>query len=54
MAREKRLPVPPDYSLELLLDYDGQLVLLDQGYTMRFEITRCKVIPGRPHGLRIR
>lgn len=52
MAKQKPRPVLPDYSLELLLDYDGQLVMLDQGYTMRFEISRCKVTPGRPHGIR--
>ena len=41
-----------DHTLEFLLDFDGRIHRLDQGYWLKFEIKRIKPTGERPHGLR--
>jgi hypothetical protein len=40
-----------DYTLEFLLDFDGRIHHLEEGYWLKFEIKRVKATPRRPHGL---
>jgi len=43
----------PDPSLDLLLDLDGQVLVVDpeNGHWVRFAVTRVPVTPEKPHGL---
>lgn len=41
----------PDHGLEFLLAFDGRIHHLDKGYWIKFDITRRKATPERPHGL---
>ena len=40
-----------DHTLEFLLDFDGHVHRLEQGYWIKFQITIVKVTSERPHGL---
>lgn len=51
MARKKAPPKRTDHGLELLLGYDGRIMYLDGGYSMKFEIRQTEATPERPHGL---
>ena len=44
---------PRDPTLDVLLDLDGQVLVVDPegGYWVRFLVTRVPVSPGKPHGL---
>jgi hypothetical protein len=41
-----------DTSLDTLLDLDGQIMFVGDGYWVKFEVTAVAVTPQRPHGLR--
>ena len=51
MKRKKPPPESPDHGLELLLSYDGRIMYLDGGYSMKFEIRQSERTAERPHGL---
>jgi hypothetical protein len=51
MAKKRSTPPATDHSLELLLAYDGRVMFLDGGYSMRFVIRRTETTVERPHGL---
>src|ERR1700730_3541944 len=40
-----------DYTLEVLLDFDGRIHHLEDVYWLKFESKRVKATPRRPHGL---
>lgn len=40
-----------DYGLEFLLAFHGRIHHLENGYWLKFEITRVEATPERPHGL---
>lgn len=40
-----------DYTLELLLDYDGYIHVLEEGYVMKFVFRRCQPSNARPGGI---
>jgi len=40
-----------DCGLEFLLDFDGRIHRLEEGYWIKFEIKRVKSTKERPHGL---
>jgi hypothetical protein len=44
---------PRDPNLDLLLDLDGQVLVVDpeRGYWVRFVVTRVPVSPEKPQGL---
>ncbi|MGH6714658.1 MAG: toxin-antitoxin system TumE family protein [Bradyrhizobium sp.] len=44
---------PRDSTLEVLLDLDGQVLVVDPagGHWVRFVVTRVPVSPSRPHGI---
>lgn len=42
---------PIDHGLEFLLDFDGRVHHLREGYWIKFEIRKVPSTPGRPHGL---
>jgi hypothetical protein len=44
---------PHDPTLDVLLDLDGQVLVVDPegGYWVRFVVTRVPVSPEKPHGL---
>jgi hypothetical protein len=44
---------PPDPTLDVLLDLDGQVLVVDPagGHWVRFVVTRVPVSPEKPHGL---
>ena len=44
---------PRDLSLDVLLDLDGQVLVVDpnDGHLVRFVVTRVLVSPEKPHGL---
>lgn len=44
---------PRDPTLDLLLDLDGQVLVVDPkgGHWVRFVVTRVPVSPARPHGI---
>ena len=44
---------PRDPTLDVLLDLDGQVLVVDPegGYWVRFVVTRVPVSPEKPHGL---
>ncbi len=42
---------PSEYGLGFLLDFDGRIHHLEQGYWLKFEIRRVKAGKQRPHGL---
>ncbi len=44
--------IPDAHTLEFLLAFDGRVHHLDQGYWLKFEITRVEPTAERPHGLR--
>lgn len=46
--------VPPDHSLDTLLDLDGQKLAIDESgrYWVEFIATRVDPSPDRPHGLK--
>jgi hypothetical protein len=50
MPQPKRPPAI-DYGLELLLDYDGRIEYLPEGYHLKFEIKRAQASDAKPHGL---
>ncbi len=41
----------PDYGLENLLEYDGRVHHLGDGYWIKFKIERTELTDRRPHGL---
>src|SRR5215212_358584 len=41
-----------EHTLDFLLAFNGLIHVLEQGYRLKFEITRGKTSPERPHGLR--
>lgn len=43
----------PDPALDVLLDLDGQVLIVDPegGHWVRFVVTRVPVSPEKPHGL---
>jgi hypothetical protein len=41
----------PEHTLEYLLDFDGRVHWLEQGYWLKFEIKRVEPTVQRPHGL---
>ena len=43
---------PVEHTLEFLLDFDGRVHWLEDGYGIRFSIERVPPTPERPHGLR--
>jgi len=43
---------PRDHGLELLLAYDGRVMYLTGGYSLKFAIRLEEPTAGRPHGLR--
>ena len=45
--------MPRDSSLDVLLDLDGQVLVVDPegGHWVRFVVTRVVVSPAKPHGL---
>jgi hypothetical protein len=45
-------PSQPDYALENLLDYDGRVHWLENGYFLKFEIRRVDPDQRQPHGIR--
>ena len=45
------IPRAADHGLEFLLAFNGRIHHLDEGYWLKFEITRSQVTPKRPHGL---
>jgi hypothetical protein len=47
------LTEPRDPTLDVLLDLDGQVLVIDPdgGYLVRFVVTRVPVSPKKPHGL---
>ena len=44
---------PRDPTLDVLLDLDGQVLVVDPdgSYWVRFVVTRVAVSPGKPHGM---
>jgi hypothetical protein len=44
---------PRDLTLDVLLDLDGQVLVVDPegGHWVRFVVTRVPVSPGKPHGI---
>lgn len=50
MPQPKRPPTI-DYGLALLLDYDGRIEYLPEGYHLKFEIKRAQASDAKPHGL---
>ena len=40
-----------DHTLEFLLDFDGHIHRLEQGYWIKFEIAIVEATLGRPHGI---
>lgn len=44
------MPMPDD-SLDLLLDLDGQVLVIDESHWVRFVVTRVPVSSAKPHGL---
>jgi hypothetical protein len=44
---------PRDPTLDLLLDLDGQILVVDPegGHWVRFVVTRVRVSPEKPHGI---
>jgi hypothetical protein len=44
---------PPDPTLDVLLDLDGQVLVVDPagGYWVRFVVTRVSVSSEKPHGI---
>jgi len=47
------LDEPADPGLEVLLELDGQVIVIDEekGYSVRFVVKRVEPSPERPHGL---
>ena len=47
------MTAPRDPTLDVLLDLDGQVLVVDPagGYWVRFVVTRVAVSPEKPHGL---
>ena len=45
------MDMPEDHTLAFLLDFDGRIHDLEQGYWLKFEIKRVDETPVRPHGL---
>jgi hypothetical protein len=41
----------PEHTLEFLLDFDGRVHTYEQGYWLKFEITKTDPTDRRPHGL---
>jgi len=42
---------PPEHTLEFLLDFDGRIHWLEEGYRIQFKIRRVETTPQCPHGL---
>lgn len=40
-----------EHTLGFLLDFDGRVHWLEEGYWLKFEIKRVEASPDRPHGL---
>ena len=47
------MPAPPDPTLDVLLELDGQVLVVDPagGHWVRFVVTRVPVSATKPHGL---
>jgi hypothetical protein len=44
--------ISEEHALEFLLAFNGRIHILDQGYWLKFEISRVEPTPNRPHGVR--
>jgi hypothetical protein len=42
----------PEHTLAFLLEFDGRVHWLEEGYWLKFEVRRVEPTPERPHGLR--
>lgn len=51
MTQRRRIPVAVDYGLSLLLDYDGRIEYLPDGYYLKFQVKTTGQTKERPHGL---